>query len=133
MERRDGGTILLLAALAVTGPAGAMGGAANPDQPVASDQAGAGPTALAEGLTGLVRDAAGRPVAGAWIRVESLDPSPPPAPDIAILSNAEGQFEWPLRPGRYRVTAMLDGRELATATVTVPAGATVSITLDAGS
>lgn len=61
----------------------------------------------------------------------SLDRPSKPVPDIAILTDAEGVFSWPLRAGTYRLAAVTDGRPIATAVVTVEAGEVTRVDLHA--
>jgi hypothetical protein len=118
------GLILMTACAAASGEP-----RAGPDEPVESSAVTAEPGAIAEGVAGLVTNAAGRPVAGALIAVTSMDAPGQPIPDIAILTDAAGRFVWPLRPGRYRVAAVLDGREIAVATASVERGSVATIRL----
>lgn len=71
-----------------------------------------------QGISGTVRNRAGRPVAQVFVQAVALGDTPP-VPEIAIFSDARGRFNWPLPPGRYRLTAEHGGRR-ARADVTVP-------------
>ena len=75
-----------------------------------------------EGVVGRVVLVDGQPLAGAWIVAHSLDDPARPIPDLAILSDASGRFVWPLRAGRYRLAALVDGQEIAAASVVVQTG-----------
>lgn len=77
---------------------------------------------ISEGVVGRLLRPQGRPVAGAVISATSLDRPSKPVPDIAILTDAEGVFAWPLRVGTYRLAAVTDGRPIATAVVKVEPG-----------
>jgi hypothetical protein len=44
------------------------------------------------------------------IAARSLDEPAKAIPEIAILTNEQGSYAWPLRPGRYELTPMLDGK-----------------------
>ena len=84
---------------------------------------------IAEGAVGRLVTPSGDPVAGAQITVRSLDRPAGPVPEIAILSDKDGRFAWPLPPGRYRLAAVVEGREIAIATVTVEPGRVTTVTL----
>ncbi len=87
---------------------------------------------LAEGVAGRVSQPGGPAVAGAVITATSLDHPARPIPEIAILTDDDGRFEWPLRPGSYRLAALLGGREIATATATVHARRVTTIEMIGG-
>jgi hypothetical protein len=94
-------------------------GARDLDQPIGSGAGATAPAAITEGVVGRLVTSSRRPVADAQIAAQSLDQSARPVPEIAILSDAQGRFVWRLRPGRYRLAAIVDGREVAAATMTV--------------
>jgi hypothetical protein len=103
----------------------------NPDQPVASAAengrgAGAGPQ---EGIEGTVTSADGKPLAGVFIQAESLDEPAARIPELAISTGEDGRYLWPLSPGRYRISASLEGRSPATGTATVEAGRRTTLDL----
>ncbi|WP_436638588.1 carboxypeptidase-like regulatory domain-containing protein [Microbaculum sp. FT89] len=88
---------------------------ANKNKPVSANEAAAGETAeeahgLRTGVVGTVRSPAGAPIPGAVIVARSLDTPTKAIPEIAIVTNENGSFAWPLRPGRYELAPMLDGR-----------------------
>ncbi|MCT8971881.1 carboxypeptidase-like regulatory domain-containing protein [Microbaculum marinisediminis] len=88
---------------------------ANKNKPVSASEAGAGETGKEEpglrtGVVGTVRSPDGEPVSGAVIVARSLDTPTKAIPEIAIVTNEHGSFAWPLRPGRYELAPMLDGR-----------------------
>src|ERR671915_410348 len=74
----------------------------SPAQPVSS-------APLREGVTGQIKDNDGSAVAGATVLASSLEPDGPAIPEIAIVSDESGRYEWPLRPGRYQLTAVAEG------------------------
>ena len=84
-----------------------------------------------EGVVGRVVLLDGQPLVGAWIVAHSLDDPARPIPDLAILSDASGRFVWPLRAGRYRLAALVDGQEIAVASVVVQTGQVTSVDLQA--
>ena len=59
---------------------------------------------IRQGVQGRITAADGKPVSGAMVVPLSLDADGPPIPEIAILSDADGRYTWPLRPGRYQLT-----------------------------
>ncbi len=86
-----------------------------------------------EGLTpapvgGVVRDAAGRPVAVARV---AFTGGPGPLPEIAALTGADGRFTLSApQPGRYEIAVFSDDGTSAAAVVDVSAaGAEVVIDL----
>jgi hypothetical protein len=84
-------------------------------------------------VSGIVRDPAGRPVAGALVTATSLDRPPRPVPELAVFTDPAGRYDWPsLAPGRYemRVTTTA-GTGTAAATVTPAATATANLRLRA--
>jgi Carboxypeptidase regulatory-like domain len=133
-SRCAGGEALAVAvgllAVAAVGALAGSGTMRNPDQPVGSGSAGEkGPARIAEGVVGRLVAPSGDPVAGARITARSLDRPAGPVPEIAILSDADGRFAWPLRPGRYRLTAMVAGGEIAAATAVVEPGRVTTLEL----
>ncbi len=102
---------------------------ADPNQPTASTEQPGTPGRIAQGVSGMVTDRGGAPVAGARVDAISLDEPRRPVPDIAILSDARGEFTWPLAPGRYRLTVKAGAQELATVVIEVVAGAVTRLRL----
>ncbi|MFJ6672656.1 carboxypeptidase-like regulatory domain-containing protein [Actinosynnema sp. NPDC091369] len=82
------------------------------------------PTTARATVTGVVADSAGRPVAGALVQPRSLDSPPHPVPELAVLSDPDGRYEWRLTPGRYEFTATKDDRVGPASDVTTAAGRT---------
>lgn len=87
---------------------------------------------LAEGIAGRVSRPGGLAVEGAVIVATSLDHPARPIPEIAILTDDDGRFEWPLRPGSYRLAALLGGQEIAAATATVHGRRVTSLDMVSG-
>jgi hypothetical protein len=82
-----------------------------PNQPVTST-APTVPTKpdQASRLVGVVVDERGTPLEGVVIQVVPAGPSAGPVPDIAIVTDAQGRFEWPpLSEGRYMVMVEPEG------------------------
>ena len=117
----------LLAVLVIAVPS--CGVAAGPDTPISSSDAAG--TTLIEGLSGTVTTRSGAPIAGVFIQAAPLDSSTPSVPDIAILTNEGGMFGWPLKPGRYRLTLMLDGRVIGDTEAIVESGSATEIAVQA--
>lgn len=81
------------------------------------------------GVAGIVRTAGGTPAAGIVVFAKSLDRPGKPIPEIAIVSGADGAYFWPLKPGRYELTALVDGRRGPPGVVTVPKGGAAQLDL----
>ncbi len=78
-------------------------------------------------IRGSVRDALGRPAAGARV---SFAQAPGPVPDVAALTDAEGRFMLTApRPGRYQLAGHADGLGAGHAVCDVAAGREVAIEL----
>jgi hypothetical protein len=73
-------------------------------------------------LHGTVRTPDGKPVANALVAATSNDDPPAPVPELAIVTDDEGRYEWPLRPGRYRLTVDVAGIGKATGDTTIENG-----------
>jgi hypothetical protein len=118
-------SVLLLALFATPATAPAMSDAfamSNGDKPLSSEDTGETVPGPRTGATGILRGPGGQPVAGAMIVARSLDEPAKPIPEIAIITNDQGSYAWPLRPGRYELTPMLDGSRGAPEEVSVEAG-----------
>jgi hypothetical protein len=63
-------------------------------------------------------------MSGVVVLAQSLDKPSPAIPDIAITTDAAGRYLWLLRPGKYELTFLLNGKKLATRRVTVSAEGT---------
>ena len=89
------------------------------------------PPAISEGIAGRITDDGGRVVAGAMLQPKSLDENGPPIPELAVYSDANGQYAWRLFPGRYEMTVSAAGYQTASATATVNSSrvTTLDITL----
>ena len=101
----------------------------DPDRPVSSDQAQTVQPQARTGVAGTVRSPDGDTVSGAMIVARSLDSPTKPIPEIAILSNAQGKYLWPLKAGRYELTPVQDGRRGRPETVSVTSGAVTRLDL----
>lgn len=76
-----------------------------PDAPVSNMPGqGGGASGSGQGVTGRVLDAAGHAVVGAIVVPQSSDTPPHPIPEIAVMTNNEGRYQWSLPPGQYTFT-----------------------------
>ena len=85
----------------------------------------ASPTSVSvpgEGVAGRITNEKGNAIEGAAVHAASLDPNGPAIPEIAIVSDANGRYEWALRAGRYELTVVADGYERASKSVVVSSG-----------
>lgn len=94
----------------------------DPDAPVTRADVAADTGPIREGVSGSIVAEDGRPLGGAFVVPVGLDQEPPPIPEIAILSESNGRYTWPLRPGNYEIVVTLEGYRRATGRVTVSAG-----------
>lgn len=96
-----------------------------PDQPVSSSDTSndAGNSASAagspSGVQGVVTDESGAPMEGVGIAVTA---GPGPIPEILRLTDANGEYMWPLKKGQYTLAAYMDGYEPLSQEVTVKQG-----------
>ncbi len=129
---------LLLAACGETGslqPGGSQGDTVNEttvpgglDAPVSGapgDQAAPG---AGSGARGTVTDSAGAPVAGVLVTPQSTDTPPQAVPEVAVMTDDQGRYQWSLAPGAYTLTFTAEGYAPATEAVVV--GPAVPVTLD---
>lgn len=108
------------ASLLILGVVVSMACGDEPDRSVVSERATA-PAHVEEGVEGRITDTEGRPVEGALIQPSSLDDPRQPIPEIAILSDATGKYQWPLFPGHYEILASAEAFQAKTKPVTVQA------------
>ena len=74
------------------------------------------------GVLGRIVDATGKPVERATVGAEVLDAQSGPIPEIGVVSDENGDFHWPLQPGRYRLTPYVEGARGDSQEVVVQAG-----------
>lgn len=86
---------------------------ASPHNPVPVAVAGKGAPTFKQGLSGSVRDEAGKPVVGAMVVPRSLQRPGPAIPELAILTDDSGRYAWPLPPGSYELVVTADGHQVA--------------------
>jgi hypothetical protein len=126
---------LMVTAVFVLGALSACG-----NQPVsgrdAPTPADAGPSAspgpsIWGAVSGVVRDRAGRPVAGVLVVPTAVDPSTPHVPEMAVSTDGHGRYEWHLLPGRYRLVVHRGGRSSSSQVVSLTAAhrSTIDLTL----
>lgn len=66
----------------------------------------------APGVNGRVVDNQNQPVANAFVQVAPIGDTPA-VPELAVFTDADGRFVWPLKPGRYRVSVRDDKGQAA--------------------
>jgi hypothetical protein len=94
----------------------------SPDRPVSGGDGSSTARQLKEGVTGRITNDDGNAVEGAAVVATSLDPSGPAIPEIAIVSDANGRYQWPLRGGRYELTVAAEGYQRVSKKAAVSAG-----------
>lgn len=77
---------------------------------------------MGEGLAGAVIDEAGAPIADVFVQVIPTDPAAGPVPEVAIITDDRGRYQWPLPPGRYAVAIAPAGFAPQTKEVVVEPG-----------
>jgi hypothetical protein len=103
----------------------AIGWCASPSSPDRPDSGGNGNSAarqLQEGVAGRITNDDGNAVEGAVVVAAPLDPGAPAVPEIAIVADANGRYQWPLRGGRYELTVRAEGYQQVSKRVAVRAG-----------
>lgn len=94
--------------LAILGFSVSAACADDPDSASVSSDGG-GPAYLDFGLRGTVRDAKGRPIAGALLVPRALPGTQARIPEIGVKTSLSGAFAWPLPPGRFMLSVMIEG------------------------
>lgn len=89
------------------------------------------PRAIPGALHGTVHTPDGKPVIGVMVTATSIDDPPRPVPELAVMTDDQGRYEWPLAHGRYRITVELPGTGNAAGEAEIPApdGKTLDLTL----
>lgn len=103
------------------------GAAAAPRGAVPAAVAGKGAPTFKQGLSGSVRDEAGKPVGGAMVVPRSLQQPGPAIPELAILTDDSGRYAWPLPPGSYDLVVTADGHQVAQRRGSVTEGALTTL------
>ncbi len=105
-----------------------------PDAPVSGVPGQSGGRSQGSGgvVTGRVVDQAGRPVVDAVVMPQSNDTPPHPIPEIAVMTNADGRYQWSLPPGQYTFTVHHERYAVTTsARVTVTQGQATTLDITA--
>jgi hypothetical protein len=97
------------------------------DRPVSSDPRARDGAGIVEGVIGYVTARDGSPIVGALVQPQALDVPRPPIPDLAVLTNSEGWYQWRLFPGTYTLVVSAQGYQSAAQVVTVHAGETARL------
>lgn len=93
--------IIVLSALLLTLTT-ACGTARNEESPITG---GSSSALVATAVYGIVRTPDGQPAVGVVVSATSLDEPARAIPELAVVTDDQGTYEWPLRPGRYRLSA----------------------------
>jgi Carboxypeptidase regulatory-like domain len=98
-----------------------------PDAGVSSANANQGSQAsLSQGVSGRVTTGDGRPVAGVMVSAQAVGAGSPPVPELAVMTAADGRFEWPLQPGTYDLSATTQNGATGSQRVSVGTGMIVA-------
>lgn len=135
---------LLLVACGQTGsaqPSGSEGGSQRDngietpapgglDAPVSGAPGDQGAPGAGSGMRGTVTDSAGAPVAGVLVMPQSTDTPPQAVPEVAVMTDEQGRYQWSLVPGGYTVRFSAEGYTPATEAVVIQqAITTLDVTL----
>lgn len=74
---------------------------------------------VTEGVKGRVTAADGRPIADALVVPKSLDEPTKAIPEMAVITNEDGRYQWRLFPGDYMISVSAEGYQAASKKVTV--------------
>lgn len=104
-------------------------GDSSPDEPTQASSTQIPSQAELSGIQGVVL-VDGTPASGYLIVPTSLAEPSVAIPEMALLSDERGRFEWPLPPGTYRLTATrADAPAIAPIDVEVPATGSITVEL----
>ncbi len=125
---------LLLAGCGGSESVSSTSGAAPDSSPSSASPAPAAlpDTAVPYAVTGVVRDAAGKPVRGVHVAMTSLDNPGNAVPELAVFTDDDGRYRWPasVAPGRYELrVAAPSGTATTSVTVTSTGPATADLTV----
>ena len=96
--------------------------------PDSSDAEGGGESQrIPEGVVGIVMDSSGAPVADAMVQAVPVGGNATPVPEIAIMSNARGEYAWPLPEGDYQLKVFYNSKASSPKNVTVSSGTTTKL------
>ena len=111
------GTIILVAmAMILMGPMSSHA-QSDPDQPVVDTDDPVLDEDQLPGVYGRLVNSKGRPATNVMISAAGIGQDPQPVPELAVMTGSNGDFYWPLRPGKYRISADLPNGEHASAEV----------------
>lgn len=100
-------------------PSGADAGTDGPDTAVSGAPGQPGGEGGGGVLQGQVSDSRGTPIAGVMVVPVSTDTPPQAVPEIAVMTNEEGRYQWTLSPGAYTLTFNAEGYTPATHDINV--------------
>lgn len=100
---------------------GSCANSSGPDRPVSDGSGGSAARQQMEGVVGRITNEDGSAVEGASVLAAPLEPGGPATPEMAVVSDAEGRYQWPLRAGRYEITVVVDGYQRVSKNVAVKA------------
>lgn len=83
--------------------------ACDQDRPVTASDTGGPRGAIREGIAGYIVDPTTAPVVDASVQAVSLDNPTTAIPEIHIVSDGKGYYQWPLFPGEYAITVSANG------------------------
>ena len=86
-----------------------------------SNKSGEPATGITEGVKGRVTASDGRPIADALVEPKSLDEPGRAIPEMAVMTDENGRYEWRLFPGDYLISVSAEGYQAASKKVTVEA------------
>lgn len=106
---------------------GSCANPAGPDRPVSGGSGNSTAQQHAEGVAGRITNEDGSAIEGASVLAAPIDPGGPAIPEMTIVSDAEGRYQWPLRAGRYEITVVADGYQRVSKQVAVTASENVTL------
>lgn len=92
----------------------------------ASDSAGSRPK-ISQGVEGVIT-AEGNPLANVLIQAKSLGDQP--VPDLAIVSDNQGNYSWHLLPGKYEISVSVEGYQAASEIIMIKPSQVVQLNFD---
>lgn len=99
----------------------------DPNAPVTGMPGQPGGGSVGPGVSGRVVDAAGQPIAGVLVVPQSTDSPPQALPEIAVMTNEQGAYQWSLPTGAYTLTFTAEGYTETSEPVTVVQGQPVTL------
>lgn len=90
------------------------------ESPVCNSNKSGGPaTGITEGVKGRVTASDGRPIRDALVVPKSLDEPTKAIPELAVITDENGRYQWRLFPGDYLISVSAEGYQAASKKVTV--------------